>query len=120
MLARLGVGSSPAATKGPAEPLDVESTLATMEPVEALSSLVEKAPVLVLSKSWCGFCARAKRVLSMYEIPADKLAVIELDVVPQGPSLQAAAARLTGRRTVPNVWVGGANLGGADDIVRLH
>lgn len=35
-----------------------------------------------------------------------------------GHDLQRVLADMTGRRTVPNVFIGGKNIGGADDTVR--
>ena len=44
---------------------------------------------------------------------------MELDTHPLGPGLQAALAKSTGRRTVPNVLVSGRSIGGGDDIEAL-
>ena len=44
---------------------------------------------------------------------------MELDTHPLGPALQARLAELTGRRTVPNIMVGGKSIGGSDDIAAL-
>ena len=50
----------------------------------------------------CRYSQRAKALLASYEIePAPK--VIELNVRSDGPLIQAILARLTGRKTVPNV-----------------
>ena len=37
-----------------------------------------------------------------------------------GPAVQATLAKMTGRRTVPNVFVGGSSIGGGDETVSLH
>ena len=75
--------------------------------------------VIVFSKSYCPFSAKAKRILlEKYTIvPAPY--VVELDTHPLGPGLQAALAKSTGRRTVPNVLVSGRSIGGGDDIEAL-
>jgi glutaredoxin 3 len=41
------------------------------------------------------------------------------DTMANGDDIQAALARETGRRTVPNVFVGGKSIGGGDDTVAL-
>lgn len=75
--------------------------------------------VIVFSKSYCPFSAKAKRILlEKYTIvPAPY--VVELDTHPLGPGLQAALAKSTGKRTVPNVLVNGRSIGGGDDIEAL-
>ena len=75
--------------------------------------------VIIFSKSYCPFSAKAKRILlEKYTIvPAPY--VVELDTHPLGPGLQAALAKSTGRRTVPNVLVSGRSIGGGDDIEAL-
>ena len=44
--------------------------------------------------------------------------VIELDLEADGAATQATLAELTGQRTVPNVFIRGAHLGGNDDTQR--
>jgi glutaredoxin len=46
--------------------------------------------------------------------------VVEIDQHPRGPELQAALETLTGRRTVPNVFINGKSIGGGDDVEALH
>ena len=43
--------------------------------------------------------------------------VVELDQRTDGAALQAALAQLSGRRTVPNVYIGGESIGGGDETV---
>lgn len=45
---------------------------------------------------------------------------MELDEHEQGPALQEQLGEITGRRTVPNVLVGGMSIGGGDDIQEMH
>ena len=75
--------------------------------------------VIIFSKSYCPYSAKAKRILlEKYTIvPAPY--VVELDTHRLGPGLQAALAKSTGRRTVPNVLVSGRSIGGGDDIEAL-
>lgn len=75
--------------------------------------------VIVFSKSYCPFSAKAKHILlEKYTIvPAPY--VVELDHHPLGAGLQAALAKSTGRRTVPNVLINGKSIGGGDDIEGL-
>ena len=46
--------------------------------------------------------------------------VVELDIHPHGPELQAHLGKVTGRRTVPNVMVNGLTIGGGDEMRALE
>lgn len=54
-----------------------------------------------------------------YKISPEPL-IKELDLDPHGPAIQDALLEISGRRTVPNVFVGGKSLGGGDEIRLLH
>ncbi|KAL2051739.1 hypothetical protein ABVK25_007895 [Lepraria finkii] len=84
-----------------------------------LNSILKKGPIIIFSKSYCPYSAKAKRILlEKYTIvPAPY--VVELDKHPLGPGLQAALGKSTGRRTVPNILVNGRSIGGGDDIEAL-
>ncbi|KAK3168814.1 hypothetical protein OEA41_005262 [Lepraria neglecta] len=93
-----------------------------------LNAILKKGPsvsfrladgLIIFSKSYCPYSAKAKRILlEKYTIvPAPY--VVELDKHPLGPGLQAALGKSTGRRTVPNILVNGRSIGGGDDIEAL-
>ena len=82
----------------------------------ALRKLIAQTPVLVLSKSKCPFCAKAKSLLDSHKITP---LVIELDSMPNGPALQASAISLTKHRTVPSIFVHGKHIGGYDSLALL-
>ena len=76
-----------------------------------------ESPVVVYSKSWCPFCVRVKDLMVAMGVQAK---VVELDQVVEGDEIQAALQGMTGVRTVPQVFVGGAFVGGCDDTMRLN
>jgi len=78
-------------------------------------SLIAEHPVLMFSKTYCGYCATAKQLIAAQSEAAPALHVVELDEDPQGDAMQAALAGYTGQHSVPNVFIGGAHLGGCDD-----
>ena len=41
--------------------------------------------------------------------------VVELDEMSEGDAMQAALLKVSGQRTVPNVFINGNHLGGNDD-----
>ncbi|CAN0275020.1 unnamed protein product [Ectocarpus sp. 8 AP-2014] len=79
--------------------------------------MVGKHGVVVYSKSYCPFCAKAKKALK--DVGA-KYELIELDQVDNGSAIQDALQSITGQRSVPNVFIGGTSIGGGDDTVRLQ
>ena len=87
--------------------------------------LIGAHPVLMFSKTYCPYCVRAKAAIgAALDHPAlarpgvpPVLKVIELDTDSKGSELQDALAALTGQRSVPNVFVGGAHVGGCDDTL---
>jgi glutaredoxin len=44
---------------------------------------------------------------------------VDLDKFNEEKALVSALARMTGQRTVPNVFIGGAHIGGCDDTMAL-
>jgi glutaredoxin 3 len=83
---------------------------------DKLKKLIASSPVLVLSKTTCGYCSRAKALLEQH---AAKPTIIELNTVEDGPALQAATLQLTGQRTVPSIWIKGKHIGGYDNLSAL-
>ena len=75
----------------------------------------DDAPVVAVVKtSGCPHCRRAEAALR-----AAGVAFVEVDVSSPDGVVRDAAAKASGARTVPQVFVGGACLGGADDTIAL-
>ena len=91
-----------------ATPLD-EPLLAEIE------QTVANHKIVVYSKSWCPFCARTLATLADLALEPH---VVDLDELDNGAEIQTALAVKTGQRTVPNVFVNAAHLGGHDDTQR--
>ena len=62
----------------------------------------------------CPFCQSAERLL------AGKGAVIEKVRVDLEPSRRAEMMQRSGRRTVPQIWIGERHVGGFDDLYALE
>lgn len=77
---------------------------------------IASIPVLVYSKTWCPYCDRAKRALTVLGIDYK---VYELDKMSDGEVIQSALERITGQSTVPNIFVGGTHVGGCDDMMGM-
>jgi len=84
---------------------------------DCLRSIVASYPVVVFSKPWCPYCRKALEALSLAGVFEDsgKLLVIDLTKHENTQKIQATLQAMTGRRTVPNVFVGGKSIGGGDE-----
>jgi glutaredoxin 3 len=62
----------------------------------------------------CGYCMRAKALLK-------QRGVTELDEVrvDLNPAERDTMVQITGRRTVPQIFIGSTHVGGCDDLVAL-
>lgn len=66
--------------------------------------------VTVYTSAWCGYCMRAKALLD-----SKGIAYTEIDVDGSRAKREEMIAR-SGRRTVPQIFVGGHHIGGSDDL----
>jgi glutaredoxin 3 len=62
----------------------------------------------------CPFCIRAKQLLKSKGVEQIEEIRIDLDPVQRDHMMQA-----TGRRTVPQIYVGDTHVGGCDDLMSL-
>jgi glutaredoxin 3 len=62
----------------------------------------------------CPFCHAAERLL------VEKGAAIERIRVDLEPARRAEMAQKSGRRTVPQIWIGERHVGGCDDLYDLE
>lgn len=72
------------------------------------------APVKIFSSDYCPYCARAKALLQQRGVTD-----YEEIVVDGKPEVRAEMARLTGRTSVPQIFIGGTHVGGCDDLHAL-
>nr|WP_315261986.1 glutaredoxin 3 [uncultured Limnohabitans sp.] len=62
----------------------------------------------------CPYCIRAKQLLN-----AKGVAQIEEIRIDTDPEARAHMMEITGRRTVPQIFIGDTHVGGCDDLVAL-
>ncbi|KAF5476778.1 hypothetical protein F2P56_003480 [Juglans regia] len=82
-----------------------------------VKEIVSSTPVVVFSKTYCGYCKRVKQLLTQL---GATYKVIELDEERDGDDIQSALAEWTGQRTVPNVFIGGKHIGGCDVVIEMY
>ncbi|KAH9648026.1 glutaredoxin-C1 [Citrus sinensis] len=80
-------------------------------------AIVSSCPVVVFSKTYCGYCRRVKQLLT--QLGASYKA-IELGEEREGEEIQSALTAWTGQRTVPNVFIGGKHIGGCETLTEKH
>lgn len=71
------------------------------------------AKVLMYMTGSCVYCQSAERLLR------EKQADIETIRVDLEPGRRAEMMRKSGRRTVPQIWIGERHIGGCDDLYAL-
>ena len=68
----------------------------------------------IYTQPWCGYCARAKHILD-----GKGAAYREIEAPNGTPQRAEQSERSGGRTTVPQIFVGGAHVGGCDDLEAL-
>jgi glutaredoxin 3 len=71
-------------------------------------------PVRMYTSLTCPYCVHAKRLLELRGVTAIDEVRIDLN-----PTERATMMRLTGRRTVPQIFIGATHVGGCDDLIAL-
>ena len=71
-------------------------------------------PVKMYTTAVCPYCMQAKQILT-----SKGVAQIEEVRIDTDPAQRAAMMELTGRRTVPQIFIGQTHVGGCDDLIAL-
>lgn len=70
--------------------------------------------VTMYTTAVCPYCVQAKRILKSKGVE-----VIEEIRIDANPSERSAMMERTGRRTVPQIFIGETHVGGCDDLIAL-
>eukprot|EP00294_Goniomonas_avonlea_P014784 CAMPEP_0114549286 /NCGR_PEP_ID=MMETSP0114-20121206/5446_1 /TAXON_ID=31324 /ORGANISM="Goniomonas sp, Strain m" /LENGTH=151 /DNA_ID=CAMNT_0001733957 /DNA_START=42 /DNA_END=497 /DNA_ORIENTATION=- len=89
---------------------------ADTNPDAKVKQLIAENQIMVFSKSYCPFCNAAKTI---FEGKSMDYTAFEIDLEADGPAIQDALQRLTGQRTVPNIFIKTEHIGGHDAISAL-
>jgi glutaredoxin 3 len=73
------------------------------------------ARVLMYCTAACPYCQAADRLLARKGVTEIERVRVDLE-----PARREEMARLSGRRTVPQIWIGGRHVGGSDDLHDLE
>ncbi len=63
----------------------------------------------------CPFCVRAKKLLETKGVDVSKIKEIRVDLEPEK---RDEMIEKTGRKTVPQIWIGETWIGGFDDLAK--
>ncbi|WP_462156191.1 glutathione peroxidase [Pseudoalteromonas piscicida] len=91
----------------PGDPFEVSDADTMLEYINPRQ--IKPEPVTIISKIGCPFCEKAKALLKEKGLAYEEL------VLGQQASLTSLKA-LSGRETVPQVFIGGKHIGGSDDL----
>lgn len=69
--------------------------------------------VVMYTTQFCPYCVRAKQLLNAKDVTVEE---VRVDL---NPDERAKMMRLSGRRTVPQIWIGETHVGGFDDLWAL-
>ena len=70
--------------------------------------------IKMYTTGYCPYCVRAKALLQSKGVEAIEEIRIDTD-----PAQREDMMRITGRRTVPQIFIGNTHVGGCDDLIAL-
>ena len=70
--------------------------------------------IVMYTTNWCPYCERARRLFK-----AKGAVLSEIDVE-SAPEKRAEMLARSGRRTVPQIFIGDTHVGGSDDLAALN
>ena len=73
-----------------------------------------KRPVTMYTAAYCGYCRRAERLLETKGV----LEIVRIHV-DEEPGERIAMMQRTGRRTIPQIYIGDHHVGGYDELAAL-
>ncbi len=70
--------------------------------------------IVMYSTTWCGYCQRARGLLARKGVDVREIKVDE------NPGQREIMVQKSGRRTVPQIFIGERHIGGYDDLAALE
>ena len=75
---------------------------------------LEHPAIVMYTTGFCPYCVRAEQFLAAKGVTAIDKVRVDLD-----PARRMEMMERSGRRTVPQIWIGARHVGGYDDLVAL-
>jgi cysteine synthase A len=101
----------PAAAAAPAVAGDPAAT-------RLVAEIIEREPVVMFALEWCEFCWSVRKLFKQMGIAYRSVDVdsVKYQADDLGGKIRGVLAAQTGAKTLPQVFVGGAHIGGATDV----
>lgn len=71
--------------------------------------------VIIYTKSYCPYCVKAKQLLAN-----KKVKFVEIDITNNQSLIEEMLLKSSGRKTVPQIFIGDFHVGGCDDLYALN
>ena len=75
---------------------------------------MDRQPIVMYTTRFCPFCSRARQLLSCKGLDYEEIAV-DFDAEKRSEMVEKS-----GRRTVPQIWIGTEHVGGCDELLSLE
>jgi len=83
-----------------------------------VTKLIEENPILLFTKTYCPYSKKLKKMFDEH-LTKDEYHAFDIDKMKYGKGIHEAVTELTGRHSVPNVFIGGVNTGGDEETEAL-
>ena len=88
---------------------------------EYIHDKIEASDVVVFAKSYCPYCKKTRHLLTSLHVEALwSLDIVDIDLLANGAEIQNELLSQTGQKTVPNIFIAGAHIGGNSDLQQLY
>jgi glutaredoxin len=101
-----------------AEPV-VETSPAGAAASAAIGEALKAAPLVIFSKTTCGYSTKVKDLVAGMDLPV-AAHIVEVNERDDADAVQDRLEEITGARTVPRIFAAGKFIGGCDDIVAAY
>jgi len=91
-----------------------------MKGQQLVKEMLKNKKVVMISKTYCPFCTKAKDALANYKIDPDQYEILEIENRDDMDEIQTYMKEVTGARSVPRVFISGSCIGGGDETMSLH
>eukprot|EP00483_Globobulimina_turgida_P007208 UN07222 len=86
---------------------------------DVVETAIAEGPVVMIAKSFCGYCNRAYGILGKYYGDVIRKDIDSEYNDDEGEAIQDYCKAITGGRSVPRVFINAVFIGGCDDTAKL-
>ena len=81
-------------------------------------NLVQNNKVMMFSKTTCNYCTKIKKLFQGNGL--NQVKIVEVNQIENGSKIYSALKSLSGRSTVPNIYIDSLNVGGCSEVMAAH